>query len=75
MRAEADTKEKHHKLPFPAACGLCCEQAASSSDWADRDVFCRQTTSAIAPPKEGKVGEGFWCFIIFFSTFHKYVSC
>lgn len=66
MRAEADTKQNPDELPSAAACGLCCEQAASSSDWPDRDVFCRQTTSAITPPKEGKVGEGFCCFLVFF---------
>lgn len=75
MRAEAGTKQNPHELPLAAARGLCCEQTASSSDWADRDVFCRQTTSATAPPNEGKVGEGFCCFLIFFFTLHKYVSC
>lgn len=43
---------------------VCAALAASSSDW---DVFCRQRTSAITPPNRGKVGEGFCCFLIFFS--------
>lgn len=66
MRAEAGTKQNPHELPLAAARGLCCEQAASSSDWADRDVFCRQTTSATAPPNEGKVGRRILLLSYFF---------